>query len=220
MSSKSGKGAAKGGVKKQKILRDNIQGITKPFIRRINLVAGGNSLSGLVYEETRGILKVFLEDVLRATITVTDHMRRRTVQSQDVRTAAVATGMFSMPEVDRTGGSNKMKEQVVSSGKTESGKSRFKRNTIARRKIQKYQSLSGGFLGQAQPFQRLIREIAQEFKHDLRFSKQTIATIQMMCEKMLVQLFTAANHIVKTDMRKVLTARDLEMARRMMGPRM
>ena len=44
-----------------KQLRDNIQGITKPAIRRLARRGGVKRISGLIYEETRGVLKIFLE---------------------------------------------------------------------------------------------------------------------------------------------------------------
>lgn len=57
-----GKGLGKGGAKRhRKILRDNIQGITKPAIRRLARRGGVKRISGLIYEETRGVLKIFLE---------------------------------------------------------------------------------------------------------------------------------------------------------------
>ena len=36
------------------------QGITKPAIRRLARRGGVERISGLIYEETRGVLKVFL----------------------------------------------------------------------------------------------------------------------------------------------------------------
>jgi len=78
---KGGKGLGKGGAKRhRKILRDNIQGewssggfqsrwltdsggITKPAIRRLARRGGVKRISGLIYEETRGVLKIFLENV-------------------------------------------------------------------------------------------------------------------------------------------------------------
>ena len=44
---------------------NNIQGITKPAIRRLARRGGVKRISGLVYEETRGVLKIFLENVIR-----------------------------------------------------------------------------------------------------------------------------------------------------------
>ena len=75
-------------------LRDNIQGITKPAIRRLARRGGVKRISGLIYEETRGVLKMcaahahrpsharsFLENVIRDSVTYTEHAKRKTVTS-------------------------------------------------------------------------------------------------------------------------------------------
>lgn len=80
---KGGKG--KGGAKRhRKIMRENIQGITKPAIRRLARRGGVKRISGLMYEETRGVLKSFLTNVIRDTVTYTEHARRKTVTALDV----------------------------------------------------------------------------------------------------------------------------------------
>ena len=66
------------------MLRDNIQGITKPAIRRLARRGGVKRINGEIYEETRNRLKAFLERVLKDTVTYTEHARRRTVQDLDV----------------------------------------------------------------------------------------------------------------------------------------
>ncbi|KAF3632168.1 Histone H4 [Capsicum annuum] len=82
---KGGKGLGKGGAKRhRKVLRDNIQGITKPAIRRLARRGGVKRISGLIYEETRGVLKIFLENVIRDSVTYTEHARRKTVTAMDV----------------------------------------------------------------------------------------------------------------------------------------
>ncbi len=48
-----GKGGAK---RRRKVLRDSIEGITKPAIRRLARRGGVKRISGLIYEETRGVL--------------------------------------------------------------------------------------------------------------------------------------------------------------------
>ncbi|KAJ7187320.1 histone-fold-containing protein [Mycena filopes] len=79
---KGGKGLGKGGAKRhRKILRDNIQGITKPAIRRLARRGGVKRISGLIYEETRGVLKIFLENVIRDSVTYTEHAKRSVVRS-------------------------------------------------------------------------------------------------------------------------------------------
>uniref|UniRef100_A0A3B4ERV6 Histone H4 n=1 Tax=Pundamilia nyererei TaxID=303518 RepID=A0A3B4ERV6_9CICH len=66
----------------RKVLRDNIQGITKPAIRR--LARRVKRISSLIYEETRGVLKVFLENVIRDAVTHTENAKRKTVTAMDV----------------------------------------------------------------------------------------------------------------------------------------
>ncbi|UKJ89870.2 histone H4 [Theileria orientalis] len=82
---KGGKGLGKGGAKRhRKVLRDNIQGVTKPAIRRLARRGGVKRISGLIYEEVRGVLKVFLENVVKDSVTYTEHARRKTVTAMDV----------------------------------------------------------------------------------------------------------------------------------------
>nr|XP_034299742.1 uncharacterized protein LOC117681021 [Crassostrea gigas] len=89
-----GKGLGKGGAKRhRKVLRDNIQGITKPAIRRLARRGGVKRISGLIYEETRGVLKVFLENVIRDAVTYTEHAKRKTVTAMDVVYALKRQGL-------------------------------------------------------------------------------------------------------------------------------
>jgi histone H4 len=80
-----GKGKDTGGfLRHRHILRDNIQGITKPAIRRLARRGGVKRISGLVYGETRDVLKLFLERVIRDSVTYTMHARRKTITHMDV----------------------------------------------------------------------------------------------------------------------------------------
>ena len=75
-----GKGIGKGGSKLHlKVLRDNIQGITKPAIHLLLHLGGVKRISGLIYKETCGVLKVFLEKVIRGYVMYTEHACRKTV---------------------------------------------------------------------------------------------------------------------------------------------
>ena len=79
------KGLGMGGARRhRKIMRDNIQGITKPSIRRLARRGGVKRISGLIYEETRGVLKVFLENIVSDAVTYMEHARRKTVTALDV----------------------------------------------------------------------------------------------------------------------------------------
>ncbi|TKR62784.1 hypothetical protein L596_026701 [Steinernema carpocapsae] len=82
---KGGKGLGKGGAKRhRKVLRDNIQGITKPAIRRLARRGVVVESSASPDSSTRGVLKVFLEGVIRDAVTYCEHAKRKTVTAMDV----------------------------------------------------------------------------------------------------------------------------------------
>ncbi|XP_059827466.1 histone H4-like [Hypanus sabinus] len=74
---KGGKGRGKSGAKRlRKAFRDNIQAITKPAIRRLARRGCVKRISGMIYEDTRGVLKIFLGKVIRDAVTYTEHAKR------------------------------------------------------------------------------------------------------------------------------------------------
>lgn len=83
---KGGKGLGKSGAAKRhrKVLRDNIQGITKPAIRRLARRGGVKRISATIYEEVRHVLRAFLEKIVRDAVTYTEHAKRKTVTAMDI----------------------------------------------------------------------------------------------------------------------------------------
>ncbi|CAI5518790.1 unnamed protein product [Closterium sp. Naga37s-1] len=65
---------------------------------------------------------------------------------------------------------------------------RYRPGTVALREIRKYQK-STELLIRKLPFQRLVREIAQDFKTDLRFQSSAVMALQEAAEAYLVGLF-------------------------------
>ena len=57
---KGGMGLGKGGMRRKKVENDPVKGITKPAIRRLARRGGVKRINGLVYDETRNIMKDFL----------------------------------------------------------------------------------------------------------------------------------------------------------------
>ncbi len=72
---KGGKGLGKGGAKRHRKVK--YPGNHKPAIRRLARLGGVKRISGLIYEETRGVLKVFLENVIRDAVTYTEQLKER-----------------------------------------------------------------------------------------------------------------------------------------------
>lgn len=65
---------------------------------------------------------------------------------------------------------------------------RFRPGTVALREIRRFQK-STDLLIRRQPFIRLIREIAQEYKSDLRFQGESLLAIQEAAEAYVVGIF-------------------------------
>jgi histone H4 len=82
---KGAKGLGKGGTKRHRfILRDNIQGISNASIRRLARRAGVMRMSGLVYHETRAVLKVFVRNLVQDAVVYSEQAHRKTVTTMDV----------------------------------------------------------------------------------------------------------------------------------------
>ena len=81
-----GKGYGKVGAKRhaKKAIRETILGVTKPAIRRLARRGGVKRISALIYEEARNVLKGFLENVVRDSVTYCEHAKRKTVTALDV----------------------------------------------------------------------------------------------------------------------------------------
>lgn len=69
------------------------------------------------------------------------------------------------------------------------------------------------------PFQRLVREIGQDFKTDLRFQTSAIAALQEAAEAYLVGLFEDCNLCAIHARRTSVYPKDLQLARRIRGER-
>ena len=68
----------------RKTTRTTIDGITKPAIRRLCRRGGVKRISSFIYDDTRAVLRSFLEQVVRDAVTYTEHARRKTVTAMDV----------------------------------------------------------------------------------------------------------------------------------------
>lgn len=95
---------------------------------------------------------------------------------------------------------------------------RYRPGTVALREIRKYQK-STYLLLRKLPFQRLVREIAQDFKADLRFQSTAILALQEAAEAYLVSLFEDTNLCAIHAKRVTIMPKDIQLARRIRGER-
>lgn len=90
---------------------------------------------------------------------------------------------------------------------------RYRPGTVALREIRRYQK-STDLLIRKLPFQRLVREIAQDFKGDLRFQGSAILALQEASEAYLVSLFEDTNLCAIHAKRVTIMPKDIQLARR------
>ena len=95
---------------------------------------------------------------------------------------------------------------------------RYRPGTVALREIRKYQK-STELLIRKLPFQRLVREIAQDFKTDLRFQSSAVLALQEAAEAYLVGLFEDTNLAAIHAKRVTIMPKDIQLARRIRGER-
>ena len=95
---------------------------------------------------------------------------------------------------------------------------RYRPGTVALREIRKYQK-STELLVRKLPFQRLVREIAQEYKADLRFQSSAVLALQEAAEAYLVGLFEDTNLCAIHAKRVTIMPKDMQLARRIRGER-
>ena len=95
---------------------------------------------------------------------------------------------------------------------------RYRAGTVALRDIRHFQK-GTALLIRKLPFQRLVREITQDFKTDLRFQSAAILCLQEAAEAYLVGLFEDTNLCAIHARRVTIMPKDIQLARRIRGER-
>lgn len=93
---------------------------------------------------------------------------------------------------------------------------RFKSGTVALREIRKYQK-STELLLRKLPFQRLVRDIASDYKSDLRFQATAVLALQEAAESYLVGVFEDTNLCAIHAKRVTIMPKDIHLAKRIRG---
>ena len=92
----------------------------------------------------------------------------------------------------------------------------FHPGTVALQEIRRYQKSAELLIGKL-PFTRLVREVAKDFKTDLRFQQAAIGALQESVEAYLVGLFEDTNLCAIHAKRVTILPKDMQLARRIRG---
>jgi histone H3 len=93
---------------------------------------------------------------------------------------------------------------------------RWRNGTVALREIRRYQRSTDQLIPKL-PFQRLVREIAQDVKNDLRFTGPSMEAVQEAAEQFLTQFLEMAGLSCVHRERMGITKKDLAHVCRMTG---
>ncbi len=103
--------------------------------------------------------------------------------------------------------------QPVAPSEQAKRKFRYRPGTVALREIRKYQR-STCFLLRRAPFWRLVREIAQDHKTDLRWTSAALEALQEATEAFLVELFDISNFFAIHARRVTIMPKDIMLYQR------
>lgn len=90
---------------------------------------------------------------------------------------------------------------------------RWRPGTVALREIRKYQKSTENLIRRI-PFQRLVREITQDFKTDTRWTSLALAALQEAAEVVIVELFDLAQLAAFHAKRVTVMVKDVQLVQR------
>lgn len=201
-------------VKPKKVLRNNIEGISKPALQRILRRAGVKRIKGQMYDELRSVMKRYMENMIKNIVVFVEHDKRKTIQMEDLTAALEINGVYlaaglnpntkktrSIQSCNSKGKSgpvkkSKAREEGYPDGRPDGVNKKFHRFRPGTRAIRaiKYQQKNSDYLAVPKAnFQRLSREIARNYSNSpIRFSEGIIELLQLTVETFLIDLCTDA----------------------------
>lgn len=179
--------------------------LTKPAIQRLAQKAGVLTMSGLIYDEIRDIVKVFLNKALKYAITYADHARRATLTQDDILMGLEKANAKILAHGDM----GSVKTCDVYKGKPKKDRALRIAQYLQKQSDCVYFSRAG--------FVRLVRDISRDYIPDLRFTQEALGTIHIATEDHIISLFQDSIRCAIHAGRKELQPKDFQLARRIRG---
>ena len=90
---------------------------------------------------------------------------------------------------------------------------RYRPGTVALREIRKYQKSTENLIRKA-PFHRLVREIGQDFKTDVRWQSDALGALQEASESYIIDMFEWSTLFAIHCKRQTIMPKDVELTKR------
>ncbi|KAJ0169108.1 hypothetical protein K1T71_014542 [Dendrolimus kikuchii] len=184
-----------------------------------------------ISSKAMSIMNSFVNDIFERIAAEASRLahynKRSTITSREVQTSQCLLQMARTKQTARksTGGKAPRKQLATKAARKSAPATggvkkphRYRPGTVALREIRRYQK-STELLIRKLPFQRLVREIAQDFKTDLRFQSSAVMALQEASEAYLVGLFEDTNLCAIHAKRVTIMPKDIQLARRIRGER-
>ena len=145
-------------------------------------------------------------------------MPKTKVAAKSVRDSQKPKAVMDKKRASKKTKAIQKKTAPAEGGMKEKRQIRRKAGTTALREIKRYQKSVDAIIPRA-PFQRLVKNIAQEFNSDLRFQSQAIVALQEATEAYIVGVFEDTNLCAIHAKRQTIMRKDMVLARRIRGDR-
>ena len=144
---------------------------------------------------------------------MTPELRKYIMQTKNWTSEQITVHMKYLAKLWR----QRKKEYAKRTGVNER-KKRYHPGALALAEIRKYQKSTESLIPKL-PFRRLVRELVQSEKQDIRMQETALEALQEAAETYLVRLLDNANLCALHARRVTLMPRDIQLARRIRGER-
>ena len=188
--------AVKAAAKPRASLRDSIHDLSKPAFLRLAHKAGVVSLQGQVYEDIRGVTKEFLDKLVGTAGILMEYGRRKTLSEQDALQAleTLKIKMYGAASTD-------IKRCATPEGKR------------VETRIKDIQKQSECVYFARAAFERVIKEILQNFTAEPRLGRGAGVIIQLATEEYIVKVFQDAQRAAMHAQRNHVEPSNIAMSR-------
>ena len=170
----------------KKVLRDNIQGLRNPQVKRFCTRAGADIISRLMYEEVRGRAQGVLEHICKQCHSLVSHRGQKTVTEDDVKNVIGKKAYVPRTELMRL---DEKPEDMKTSDYIRSKPRALIFNRVA--------------------VDRYVRQVMSDWSADARFTRDAIVIIHSWLEESLDGILKNAVAVMKRSKQQTLFPRHM-----------
>lgn len=192
----TGRGRRNSPRRLQRVYRDNIQGISEDSMHRLANKAGATRVSKDIYPELRAIIVDYLNNLVKAVVEYSSYSKKKIITEEHVKLAIELMG----PKSYFAFVGDSMKKCPVS------------QKVRLETKIREYQNQIDCLTFSKLPVSRIIREVAQEYVREAKFSENSLIYIQANLEDVLLKILVVAIKIMYNSKHATLDGNSIKLA--------